>query len=353
MFEIGSRTSRRGTQLTVAGFDTVAVVPALVEVLEPDGTTSAIAIGDVRPDGETLTATGAGHRARGRLSLRPEGPLVAVDLEITWTGAPAEAGLRFGIDLPGRITRPRWLVPGCFYRENRPPGTAARYPRAVLGPGDPAEFESPTWSFRSDRAATPAVFGWTDEACVGIAADSVTPVGMSGLGFSAVPAPRIWVDLPYREEPVVYRGNPAPAPAEIATHRWQTGETCTFRLLLSVRQPDPHAYIPLVRSCYGRDRPGNPLAAWMGPAAAAELAAHGLYTWHWHPEHDALYETATFDRAQADQDRASMHVAWVSGIPWAQSLLAYGRRVGIPKYVDAGARLINHICAHHTAAGTF
>jgi hypothetical protein len=208
-------------------------------------------------------------------------------------------------------------------------------------------------SFGKDAAGPATIASLSGVQQLDLDGDPVTPLGMTGLGFTAGPVPRIWIDLPYREEPVVYRGTDSPGPAVATMHRWAPGERREFRLLLTVGRPDPHTYIPLIREYYRRESGQHALAPWMDPAKAAGLAAHGLHTWHWHPEHDALYETATFDRALSGLDRPNMHVAWVSGIPWAQSLLAYGRSSGIDTYTDAGARVIDHICSALTPAGTF
>jgi uncharacterized protein YyaL (SSP411 family) len=48
-----------------------------------------------------------------------------------------------------------------------------------------------------------------------------------------------------------------------------------------------------------------------------------------------------------------MHVAWVSGIPYAHALLRHGRRSGNSAYVEAGTAVIDHITANLTPAGTF
>jgi hypothetical protein len=331
-----------------------AVLEELLLVMDAAGEASRIPIDAVFEDEGRLTATGAGPRAEVTLSLAPSDGLVVLDLEVHWTGAPDEAGLRLVVHPVGAVEAPRWLVPGCFYRENRPEGSRVPYPRAVLGSGDERRFESSWWSFRSDRAAAPAVFGWTAVSCVGIAADPETDLGMTGVGFGEHGgAARVWVDLPFREGPVVYRGDDVPGPPVVTTHRWERGEVHRIRLLLDVSEPFPHAYVPLLRARYELDRCAHPLGPWMAPEQAAALTAHGLFAWHWRPEHEALFETAAFDRAHPELDRPAMHVAWVSGVPWAGALLAYGRRVGDHRYVDAGLRVIDLICSARTPARTF
>lgn len=328
-----------------------AVLRHLVEVLGPDGCCEPVTADEVTTDGSLVIATGRNARCAVRLVVDTSSVIAALDLHITWTGEPADVGLRVPVELSGTIVSPRWLVPGSFYRENRPAGTAGTYPRAILGNGGDA-FDSSWWSFRADRAAAAAVFGWTEDVCVGLATDPMTGLGMTGVGFSAETA-RVWVDLPYREGPVVYRGSDVPGAPVTATHRWQPGDEHHLRLQLTVGEADPHAYDLLLRDRYERDRGANELAPWMEPADAAPLLAHGLLAWHWHPEHDVLYETAAFDRAQSVLDRPSMHVAWVSGVPWAQTLLAHGRRAGDAAAVEAGIRVIDLVCSARTPGGTF
>jgi hypothetical protein len=93
-------------------------------------------------------------------------------------------------------------------------------------------------------------------------------------------------------------------------------------------------------------------------AEAAELAAYGLHRWHYRADPPVLLETAAFDRelnagVKGLGDRAAMHVAWVSGIPYAHALLAHGRRRGEPDHVAAGAAVIDNVCANLAPAGTF
>lgn len=347
---IAGRLFLRAPTLARAG----SSVGVALEVIAEDGEVHPVECTTRERTEHGTEATFVDDHLDGRLGLRLRDGLLEVTGAVTWRGAEMDAGLRLAVELPGTMHEPRWLVPGCFYRENRPVGTTTLYPRATLAPDPDDPFASPTWSFRSDRAATTAVFGWTDEACVGIATDPTSVLGMSGVGFGVTEGrARIWIDLPFREEPVVYRGDATPGAAHVRTHPWTPGEELALAALLLVHDPEPHAYDPLLRAAYAHDRQRHALAPWMDVEEAAALTAHGLHAWHWRPEHDALFETAAFDRAHPGLDRPTMHVAWVSGIPWAQTLLAYGRRVGRPDYVDAGTRVIDHICAARTPAGTF
>jgi hypothetical protein len=88
---------------------------------------------------------------------------------------------------------------------------------------------------------------------------------------------------------------------------------------------------------------------------AAELAAWGLYRWHYRPDPPRLIETAAFDRdgVGAAGDRDAMHVSWVSGVPYAYALLLHGRRVGNDEYVAAAEAVLDHVAGNLTPGGTF
>jgi hypothetical protein len=158
----------------------------------------------------------------------------------------------------------------------------------------------------------------------------------------------IWLDFPYREEPLRYDGSQTPAPADIQTYRWTPGETVT----LEVRQSDGD-WAGALREASGL-QPQTP-SAWVSVAEAAELSAWGLYRWHYRPDPPRLIETASFDRdgVGARGDRDHMHVSWVSGVPYAYALLRHGRRVGNDDYVRAAEGVLDHVADNLTPGGTF
>ena len=338
----------------VVGCDAPVIVEDVAVLLDPAGQVSAMPVERAAEDAGGYVLHGRAGSMRAESRWRAEGHAVAVELTLVYEGdGTLDAGVRFALDLPGRAAEPDWLVPGCFYRHNRLAECVRLYPRAVAGEGDLALLESSWWSFRSDRTAVPAVFGWTDAACVGLATEPHSALGLHGVGFGLDRRrARVWVDVPYREEPVVFDGSPTPAPPDVRWHRWRTGERRRVTYRMFVADPRPHAYDPFVRHLYDQHRRAHRTAPWMTPAQAAELTAHGLHRWHWRPEHDALYETAAFDRAHPDLDRPNMHVAWVSGTPWAHALLVYGRRTGNASYVEAATRVLDKISRARTPAGT-
>jgi hypothetical protein len=255
---------------------------------------------------------------------------------VTWTGSePVDAGIRFERTLDGP---PDWLVPGVFYGENRPEACTRIYPR--FAPRlDFGRMESPSWSFRADRCATPAVFSGGR----GLLTVETSPLGQAGVGFEVRDGrPVVWLDFPYREEPLRYDGSNVPAPPDVRTYRWQPGESVELR----------------VREATLADlRPAEPFVdpGWVSVDEAASLAAWGLYRWHYKADPPRLMETAAFDRdAFGDRgDRDHMHVSWVSGAPYAYALLRHGRRVGNDSYVAAAESVLDHIAGNLTPGGTY
>src|SRR4051794_17930298 len=214
---------------------------------------------------------------------------------ITYTGSdPVDASVRLSLQLPA-TDDPQWLVPGVFYGENRPANCAKLFPRFTHHV-DAERMESNAWSFRADRCATPAVFARAG----GLVTTELSPLGQSGVGFAYRDgAPTIWLDFPYREEPIRYDGSDVPAAPDVQTYRWTPGE----RVELRVEHNDGDWRRAL--------RPSGEVApaAWVTIAEAAELAAFGLWRWHYRTEPARLVETRSFD---GSVQRDHMHVSWVS-----------------------------------------
>ncbi len=271
-------------------------------------------------------------------TLAPDGsPVEGFRFEgarVTYEGAaPVEAGVRFELEL-SETDDPRWLVPGVFYGENRPESCTRIYPRFTPRRADLARMESDSWSFRADRCATPAVFSNGR----GLATSETSPVGQAGVGFALRGRlPVVWLDFPYREEPLRYDGSETPAPSDVQTYRWSPGESVD----LDVREADLSAL-----------RPSELFvdASWVGIEKAAELAAHGLHRWHYEPDPPRLVETRSFDTTEV---RDHMHVSWVSGVPYAYALLRHARRVGNEEYEAAATAVLDHVAENLTPGGTF
>ncbi len=117
----------------------------------------------------------------------------------------------------------------------------------------------------------------------------------------------IWLDFPFREEPLRYDGSETPAPPDVRTYRWQPGER--VELAFEVLDHDDHARV-LRELCVDSTQAAGQSAAWVSVERAAELAAWGLWRWHYRPDPPRLIETAAFDRDGIGEtgDRDAMHV---------------------------------------------
>jgi hypothetical protein len=297
------------------------------EALAPDGSPV---------DGFTFVPDMSQGQAHGHVQNRQS-------VTVTYNGAsPVDAGIRVALELP-QSEDAHWLVPGVFYGTNRTESCARMYPRFTPGHVDLERMESDAWSFRADRCATPAVFARGG----GLVTSEESPLGQSGVGFAQRGDRRfIWLDFPYREEPLRYNGSDTPEPPDIQTYHWRPGETVT--LSFSVTDGD---YARALREL--QTQSGD--ASWVSIETAAELTASGLHRWHYRPDPARLIETAGFDRdAFGDSgDRDHMHVSWVSGTPYAYALLRHGLRVGNEEYVEAATRVLDHIAGNLTPGGTF
>ena len=181
---------------------------------------------------------------------------------------------------------------------------------------DVGRMESAAWSFRADRCATPAVFA--------------AAAGSSPARFAARPVrrrlrvrdgrPVIWLDFPYREEPLRYDGSETPAPADVQTYRWTAGRDGRRSSSSSTTATGATRSADVVLGAgksprLGLGRGGGrargvgalPLALPAGPAAA---------------DRDGGFDRDAFGERG---DRDAMHVSWVSGVPYAYALLRHGR----------------------------
>jgi hypothetical protein len=254
--------------------------------------------------------------------------------QVIYDGAePVDAGIRVELVLPP-TDDPKWLVPGVFYGENRAESCTRIYPRFTPGRTDVERMEADAWSFRADRCATPAVFANGR----GLLTTETGPLGPSGVGFAwRGGKPVVWLDFPYREEPLRYDGSETPAPPDVRTFRWQPGAAVE----LDVREGDPSAL-----------RPVTPFVdpGWVSVEEAAALVAWGLFRWHYLPAPPRLVETRSFDGSEM---RDAMHVSWVSGVPYAYALLRHGVRVGNEAYVEAATAVLDHVTGNLAPGGTF
>ncbi|HYH94033.1 MAG TPA: hypothetical protein VD763_12795 [Candidatus Saccharimonadales bacterium] len=345
-------------------------VPCLAEVWVDAGSRcDRIPIDRVEghPDGG-FRLTGTGERFAAEATWVPvTDPVPHWDVRLAvWLlgGEPLDAGLSVSIRLHA-VADPEWLIPGLFYGENRPAESRARYPRwipsgsAVSSDGSSDPFAASSWSFRSDRAAMPAVGARDDTTFAVLAAQPRTTLGLTGLGFgSDGMTTELHLDLPAAESPVAYTGDATPGPAERLLARWLPSVRSEVRYRVYLAEPHAGAWRPVVRDVGAWLDDGVAVEPTNDRATTAQLAAEGLLRWHYHADRAALYETAAFDRHGDDRraetgDRAAMHVAWLSGAPTAAALLAHGRRVDDAAARAAGTAVLDAIAANLAPCGTY
>lgn len=307
---------------------------------EVAGTRFEVSVGSAEASDDGAGTVGTDLTVRVRLATGPD---------------EVEARVRVRRAVPA--ADPWWLVPGLFYGENRPEDCERVFPRFERGTVDAAGMVSNAWSFRSDRAATPAVFAWGDHEGVALVVDEMSAAGPTGVGFEHRDGvATVHVDFPYCEAPVSYYGDATPRAAQGLTHRFARGAQVELRLTSFGLPSDRHAYAKVLRRRWEASAPAV-APGWVGAEEAAELTADGLLTWHYDPEPGVLLETVGFDREVTVDgkhvDRQAMHVGWVSGLPWSYALLLHGLRTGRTEHVAAAERVTNFVVSALSPSGTF
>ncbi|MBM7551541.1 hypothetical protein [Thalassobacillus pellis] len=311
-------------------------------------------------NGLLLTGQSAHFRVEAILTERDKScSYVDVKMKVEYIGEDGlETGIQIRCDLLGG-GQPTWMIPGAFYKENRFSHNTRMYPRYDYAGGDVDALESDYWAFRSDRAALPAVFAWNEQLCGALFTEEVSDLGLSGLGFQGnADGTAIWLNYPYREEPITFHSPVDPHPADCLNHTWKNGEQVTVSYKIYTGSPDLHSYDPFVRELYREHQSDYPLNPWVDLEKAAELTAHGLHEWHYDEEHHILKETAAFDRefngnVGGQGDRPHMHVGWVSGAQYAYALMTYGRNKQIPSYTEASVNVMDKIAEGLSPIGIF
>jgi hypothetical protein len=335
---------------------------SLIKVLDQKGVVEEIPIDFVSKDKDELLVSGVGALFSVETNWKEKKDYCdyhEVDLSLTYRKeTQGEYGLRFGCELTGK-GKPTWMIPGAFYKENRFKHNTRQYPRYDFEGGNHDEMVSDYWAFRSDRAALPSVFAWNEDISGALCVDEISEIGLTGLGFKGNKnKAEIWIDFPYREEPITFIGHSKPAPEDIQVYTFQPEEKIQLRVKIYTAGPNLHSYDPFVRQMYKLHKEDHPLNPWMGLDEAAKLTGHGLYKWHYNSEHHILNETAAFDRELNNNvkglgDRQHMHVGWVSGVPYLYALLRYGRENGITEYVDAAIKVLDNISSAIAPSGAF
>lgn len=297
-----------------------------------------------------------------QVEVRGEADVHRVVVRFVGTEA-ADAAVRVSIRIPD-AAEPWWLIPGLFYGDNRPAENDRPYPRferasRAEAANDP--FISDEWHFRSDRAATPAVFVWPAPGSAGIAlsAPPVTSLGLTGLGFAVDgDAAVLSATFPAREFPVTYYGDAEPREAEVLRHPFSPGDIVELTVRVHELSADRHDYARVLRELHAESAASAPLRPWMDIPSAANLSAAGLLRWHYDPDPGVLLETVGFDREVSGRDgrsvdRQAMHVGWVSGIPWAYAMLRHAYRTDDAALRQAAEKVIDFCTAELSPSGTF
>jgi hypothetical protein len=302
----------------------------------PEGGGAEVVVERGLADGE-WSAEGESPSFRARIALGAASATgrrtIAVTIECR---REVRAGVRLELEL-GRSIDPGWLVPGLVYGEFAPGGL---------------DVSANECGFRADRTSTPAVFARDDAGGAALVTTEESPLGLSGVGLALrAGRPVLRLHFPYREEPFVYDGSDERGPAERRAVSWRPGDAASFDAALYRLG---NGYAAVLRDVWARGRSASD-PAWVSVEEAAELAAWGLYRWHYRPDSAVLVETAAFDREALGErgDRAAMHVSWVSGAPYAYALLRHARRRGVGEYERAATAVLDNIAANLAPGGTF
>ncbi|MCC5876250.1 MAG: hypothetical protein JJU11_08555 [Candidatus Sumerlaeia bacterium] len=273
--------------------------------------------------------------------------------------------LRVQVVLLGEA-EPRWLVPGFFYKDNRPEGCSRLFPGFSELGHNPRRLISNYWAFRSDRASIPAVFAWSHgcfgwistEGVFGQSRELPRGHGISGLFFGVDNGqPSYAVEFPYREAPAKYSfcHEDRTEPEELFINL-PVNTPFQTTVELGLGKPDLHAYAKVMKTLYS-ERQDRHLMRLRAPVEDSEYAAHvGLLRWHYAGASQAIYETAVFDM-QFGQDgthveRPHMHSGWLSGALPAFTLLWAGRESKHNESITAGVAVLNKITSALSPAGT-
>lgn len=256
---------------------------------------------------------------------------------------------------------PRFMIPGIFYKHNRPPECSKKYPGFVMdGNSGGDAFLSNYWAFRSDRCAEPAVFGWNDHYSLCLATSPVFEKGQSGVFIRGEDQKmEIGLHYPYSEEPVKYSFcyDTGTAP-EYTFFFLERQEDFDLNFEFSFGRRDLHFYSYVLRTIYERDHHNRNTHPWMNADTASELASIGLFKWHYDHAEKVLWETASFDKYYTKKpdgyaERLSMHTGWVSGAPTACALLWWGRISDNNNYIEAGISVLDKVSSGTAPCGTF
>ncbi|MDX2176856.1 MAG: hypothetical protein SF028_10335 [Candidatus Sumerlaeia bacterium] len=301
----------------------------------------------------------------GNVIYRPDVDGLEFTLQIE--NATEDMDLRLGafLELTGEAD-PRWLIPGLFYRENKPAGCQLAFPAYHEFTREPRQLVSSHWSFRSDRAATPAVFSWTygcfaffsTAESFGVTPDHPEGAGMTSLYMALEDGnPRLGGEYPYREAPAKFSfcHDDGIDPEETFLHL-PMRTPLLINFVVGFAPPDLHAYDRVLRGIAKRNTRFHTIRGKGTPVDAERCAHIGLFKWHYNPPTQAIYESAVFDRHFGQNgshfERTHMHTGGKSGAFPAYVLLWGGREAQHQPSIEAGIRVLDKISSELSPAGT-
>ena len=191
----------------------------------------------------TITSDEFGITVTGRFEYFSEPDRLECDVKIEAQTLTPSFNLVFQWDVEDAGV-PRWLVPGVFYKDNRPPGSHQRYPGFSPDKQVLEEFISPYWSFASERTATPCVFCWTDNYSLYIGTRARFDGIESGLLFEgSIGRAMLGVCIPWREEPIRHCDFPPEGnQPRVEWLKLRAGDRKDFWFQLSAAPRDLHFY---------------------------------------------------------------------------------------------------------------
>lgn len=260
-----------------------------------------------------------------------------------------QAAIRVAFDLEDQGI-PRWMVPAMFYKHNRSEKCARIYPRFTTDQSNHEKLESNYWAFAADRSSLPGVFAWQENYSAALITPERNAGEMMGVFFQwEEDKARIGLYYPFREEPVAYSFLHDKFAPRVKRKTFQPDEEVELNFYLRPDDGDLHNYSSVIKKFYKLWQRDNFPSPWMSLKKGAELATYGLYQWHYSSKYRALFETCSFDTAFSynaelpQVERPHMHIAWVSGIPYAYAMAKYGLLYAKKEYYRSGKDVVEMI----------
>ncbi|MCX7767034.1 MAG: hypothetical protein N2246_10065, partial [Candidatus Sumerlaeia bacterium] len=248
----------------------------------------------------TINASKLGIKIIGRFNYFSDFDGLECEVRIEAQTSTPEFSLLIQWEVPDAGV-PRWLIPGVFYKDNRPKGNPGMYPGFSPTTQAPEKYESNYWAFAAERTATPCVFAWTEHYSLYLGTgarfnDTETGVSLEGVEGKAI----LGVNFPWREEPIRYCD--FPPQAKRPAYGWlrlKAEEVIKIWFQLAGAKRDLHYYDSILRYRYFKEKDKYPLNPWINRDEVKQLVGYGLTQWHYDPQRKIIAETCVFDRYYA------------------------------------------------------